>query len=399
MGSLSWLKRSISLMRKSVIAAGIAAMVVIPVSQALAQDKVKVGLMLALSGTFGKTGEMTADGFRLAMEQNGDRLGDREVELILLDSEADPGRAVSNMQKLVSGDKVDFVVGPMHSGVAMGMLKVARQEGTILIIPNAGLNAATRELCAPNIFRTSFSNWQPGFAMGQVAHDRGYRNVVTITWRYGAGQETVAAFKDSFLKAGGSIAREIYLPFPEVEFQAQLTEIASLKPDAVYAFFAGGGAAKFVKDYSAAGLKGKIPLIGAGFLTEGTLQAQGQTAEGILTTLHYADVLDNPANKSFRAAFRKRYGAEADLYAMQGYDTGMLLIKAVEAAGGNPTDREGVLRAMRQVKLDSPRGPVTFSDSHNPVQNIYLREVREGENVVIGTAHEALADPGTGCSL
>src|SRR5260370_40068410 len=129
---------------------------------------------------------------------------------------------------------------------------------------------------------------------------------MTITWRCGGGQEDAEAGKESLVKLGGKATEEVYLPFPQVEFQALITQIAQKKPDAVFAFFAGGGAVKFVKDYAAAGLKDKIPLYGPGFLTDGTLPAQGADAEGIRTTLHYADDLDNPANKAYLEAFKKK---------------------------------------------------------------------------------------------
>ena len=364
-----------------------------------AAEPVKVGLLLPYTGTYAALGEAITNGMKMAIEQQGGELGGRAVEYVSVDSEANPGKAVPNMQKLVDGAKVDVVVGPVHSGVGMGAVKVARDSGVPLIIPNAGFNAATGPLCAPNIFRTSFSSWQTAYPMGQVAVDKGYKNVVTLAWRYGFGTESVDGFKEGFEKAGGTVSKEIYVPFPDVEFQSQLTEIAALKPDAVFVFFAGGGAAKFVQDYAAAGLQGKIPLLGSGFLTEGTLAAQGQAAEGVLTTLHYSDSLDTPQNNKFRADYRQQFGKEADVYAVQGYDTGLLLAQSLQQVAGNTADRAAWLAAMSQARIDSPRGEWTFSKARNPVQNVYLREVRDGANRVAGTAASALADPAPGCKL
>ncbi|UTW08114.1 ABC transporter substrate-binding protein [Pseudomonas benzenivorans] len=364
-----------------------------------AAEPVKVGLLLPYTGTYAALGEAITNGMKMAIEQQGGELGGRAVEYVSVDSEANPGKAVPNMQKLVDGAKVDVVVGPVHSGVGMGAVKVARDSGVPLIIPNAGFNAATGPLCAPNIFRTSFSSWQTAYPMGQVAVDKGYKNVVTLAWRYGFGTESVDGFKEGFEKAGGTVSKEIYVPFPDVEFQSQLTEIAALKPDAVFVFFAGGGAAKFVQDYAAAGLQGKIPLLGSGFLTEGTLAAQGQAAEGVLTTLHYSDSLDTPQNNKFRADYRQQFGKEADVYAVQGYDTGLLLAQSLQQVAGNTSDRAAWLAAMSQARIDSPRGEWTFSKARNPVQNVYLREVRDGANRVAGTAASALADPAPGCKL
>lgn len=382
--------------RKTTVAALLTAILAGP---ALAQDAVKLGLMLPYSGTYAELGNAITNGLKLAIDQHGGTLGGKKVNYVAVDDEADPAKAPQNMNKLVTGEKVDVVIGTVHSGVAMGMLKVAREEGVLTIIPNAGLNAATRELCAPNVFRTSFSSWQTAYPMGKAAFDRGYKRIVTIAWNYSFGKESLEAFEEGFTAAGGEVVKQILTPFPQVEFQSYLTDIASIKPDAVFAFYAGAGAVKFVKDYAAAGLKGSIPLLGSGFLTDGTLSAQGDAAEGLLTTLHYADGLDNPVDQAFRAAYKEKFGKEADVYAVQGYDAGLLLVQALEAVKGDMSDKGKVIAAMEGVTIDSPRGSWTFSKAHQPIQDIYLREVKNGSNQVIGVAAEDLTDPMQGCKM
>lgn len=366
---------------------------------AFAQDAVKVGLMLPYTGTFAALGEAITNGLELALEENDNKLGGRGIDFIRLDSEAKPGKAPQNMNRLVVGENTDFIVGPVHSGVAMGMIKIARQEGAITIIPNAGLNVATRQFCAPNIFRTSFSAWQTAYPMGKMAYDMGHRKIVTMAWNYSFGKESLAAFEEGFKEAGGEIVKQILTPFPKVEFQAYLTEVASIKPDAVFVFYAGGGAVKFVKDYNAAGIKNSIPLLGSGFVTDGTLDAQGEAAEGVKTTLHYAASLDNAKNKAFQKSYMDTFGKPADIYAVQGYDAGQMMVQAMGAVKGNTKERDALIKALEAVKIDSPRGPWHFSKAHNPVQNFYLREVINGRNEVIKIAAEALADPATGCSM
>ena len=279
-------------------------------SLAFAQAPLKVGLMLPATGTFAALGTAIENGFKLHVTEQGGKLGGRDIQYFKVDDESEPSKATDNVNKLIKRDNVDVLVGTVHSGVAMAMAKAAKDSGTLLIVPNAGADIVTGALCAPNIFRSSFSNWQQGYAMGEWMMKKGHKNIVTIAWKYAAGDETVAGFKDSYLKAGGKVVKELSLPFPNVEFQALLTEIASLKPDAVYAFFAGGGAVKFVKDYSAAGLRRSIPLYGAGFLTDGTLEAQGADAEGITTTLHYADNISTPRGR-FLAVCRDSVAAAA----------------------------------------------------------------------------------------
>ena len=360
---------------------------------------IKVGLMLPYTGTFAQLGVAIENGFRMALAEQGDKLGGRGVEFFKVDDESNPAKAVENANKLVQRDKVDVLVGTVHSGVQMGIQKVARDSGVLSIIPNAGVLAATRALCAPNVFRTSFTNSQPTFALGQAMAEKGIKKTAWITWKYAAGDEAFEGFKDSYTKGGGSIVKELGLPFPNVEFQALLTEIAAANPDAVACFFAGGGAVKFMKDYAAAGLKGKIPLYGSGFLTEGTIAAAGDAADGVITAMHYADSLDTPRNRQFRLAYNKAFNSEADVYAVQGYDAGQLLLVGANAVKGDLSAKQPLYQAMENAAIDSPRGKWTMSKSHNPVQDIYLREVKKGDNQVIGIAAKALADSGAGCKM
>jgi branched-chain amino acid transport system substrate-binding protein len=366
---------------------------------AQAQPKLKVGFMLPATGTFASLGTAIDNGFRLYVAEQGGKIAGREVEYVRVDDESDPSKATDNVNKLIKRDNVDVIVGTVHSGVAMAMAKAAKESGTLLIVPNAGAAAVTGPMCAPNIFRSSFSNWQPGYAMGEVAAKKGHKKIVTITWKYAAGDEAVKGFKDGFEKSGGAVVKELSLPFPNVEFQALLTEIAATKPDAVFTFFAGGGAVKFVKDYSAAGLKKTIPLYGSGFLTDGTLEAQGADADGLLTTLHYADNLPNKRDQSFRLAYAKTYKLQPDVYAVQGYDAGQMLGIGLNATKGDAKNIQGFAQAVRTAKIDSPRGTFTISKSHNPVQDIYLRKVVGKENVMDSIASKALADPGLGCKM
>ena len=361
--------------------------------------KIRVGLMLPYTGTYAQLGAAITNGFKLAVNERGGRLAGREIEYFTVDDEAEPAKAPENANRLVQRDKVDVLVGTVHSGVQMGMVKIAKENNTLLIIPNAGLDAATGALCAPNVFRTSFSNWQPSFPMGKVLADRGIRNVVSLAWKYGAGEEAVAGFTEGFIKAGGKSVRGLWIPFPNVEFQALLTEIASLKPDAVFVFFAGAGAAKFIKDYAAAGLRKTIPLFGSGFLTDGVLEAVDNAAEGLETTLHYADGLNISRDKSFRAAYAKTHKIQPDVYAVQGYDAGLLLATGLDAVKGDIEKRKEMILAMEKAKIDSPRGQWTMSKAHNPIQDFYLRRVVGRENRFVSIAHKALADPARGCKM
>ena len=366
---------------------------------AQAADTVKVGLMLPYTGTYTALGNAITNGFKQYVAENGGKLGGREVEYSVVDDESNPAKATENARKLVSREKVDVLVGTVHSGVAMAMAKVARDSKTLMIIPNAGANELTGPLCSPYVFRSSFSAWQPSYAMGEALAKKGIKTVATVTWKYSFGEESVAGFKEAFEKGGGKIVKDMTLPFPNVEFQPFLTEIASLKPDAVFVFFAGAGAAKFVSDYGAAGLKSSIPLYGPGFLTDGNLAAAGGAGEGLLTTLHYADGLDNPKDVAFRAKYVATYNEQPDVYAVQGYDAAQMFEAGLKAAGGDPSRKDEVIKGMASATIDSPRGPFTLSKAHNPVQDIYMREVKGNENMVVEVVSKGLEDPARGCKM
>jgi len=368
-------------------------------AMAQTSGKLKVGLMLPYTGTFASLGNAIENGFKLYVAEQGGKIAGREVEFVKVDDESDPSKATDNVNKLVKRDNVDVLIGSVHSGVAMAMAKVAKDSGTLLIVPNAGADAVTGPMCATNIYRSSFSNWQPGYAMGEVMAKKGIKKVATITWKYAAGDESVKGFKEAFEKGGGTVVKELSLPFPNVEFQALLTDIAASKPDAVFTFFAGGGAVKFVKDYAAAGLNKTIPLYGSGFLTDGNLEAQGADAEGIFTALHYADSLNVAKDKSFRLAYAKTYKLQPDVYAVQGYDAAQILGIGLNAVKGDVSKKAEFAKAVEAAKIDSPRGVFTLSKAHNPVQDFYLRKVAGKENKYEGIASKSLTDPARGCKM
>jgi len=385
-------------MKQVLTGTALAAVLALGSGNALAS--VKVGFMLPYSGTYAALGQAIENGFKLYVQEQGGKLAGQDLEYFQVDDESNPSKAPDNANRLIKRDQVDILVGTVHSGVAMALAKAAKDSDTTLIIPNAGADTITGPLCSKNIFRTSFSNWQPSYAMGPVAVEKGYKTAVTITWNYAAGKEAIAGFKESFEKQGGKVIKELTLPFPNVEFQPLLTEVASLKPDAVFTFFAGGGAVKFVQDYAASGLGKSVALLSSGFMTDGTLKAQGEAAQGLFTTLHYADGLNTPRDNAFRANYSKAYPTmQPDVYAVQGYDAAQLLGAGLKAVNGDVSKKEDMRSAMSAATIDSPRGPFTLSKAGNPIQDIYLRQVKGEQNLSQGVAIKALADPARGCRL
>ncbi len=365
-----------------------------------AQNKIKLGLMLPYSGTFAQLGNDIEAGFRLFVKEQGGKLAGKEIEYVKLDDESDPAKGADNANKIINRDKVDVLIGTVHSGVALAMAKIARESETLLIIPNAGANEITGQFCDKHVFRSSFSNWQAAYGAGVLAANAGVKKIVTLTWKYAAGDQTVQGFKDGFAtKAGGEILADLSLPFPNVEYQPLLAKIAELKPDAVYVFFSGAASTKFLKDYSDAGLKAKFPIY-ATFLTDGVLDTTGNTAEGVISAMHYGDGLDEPRDKAFRAAFKKEYNKDPDVYSVQGYDTAQLLLAGLRGQkNGDIKDKAGFIKAAESAIIDSPRGKFYLNKAHNPVQHIYARKTIGKENKITGFAVKNLDDPAKGCAM
>jgi branched-chain amino acid transport system substrate-binding protein len=373
-------------------------------ARAASKAKLKIGLLLPFSGTYAPLGASIADGMKLAASEHHHRLGGREIEWAFADAESDATKARAKTRQLVSVDKVDILTGPVHSGVCLEMLAVVRETKTLTMVTNAGVQEATGSLCAPHVFRTSFSNWQTSYPCGHVMLRDGHRRVALMYWDYVFGVESMRAFKESFEQGGGTIVQEIAVPFPSEDFAPYLSRLdvarpEAMRPDGVFVFFAGRGAARFINDYAAAGLRDRIPLYGSGFLTEGVRYLQGSAAEGIKTTLHYADALDNHVNQRFRASFKKAYSREADVYAVAGYDTVNLLSLALDKVQGDTGAQAELIAALEDARLFSPRGRFRFSAAHNPIQNIYLRQIVGGRELFLGVAQQDAEDPATGCRM
>ncbi|MEK4243240.1 ABC transporter substrate-binding protein [Janibacter sp. FSL W8-0316] len=351
-------------------------------------DSVKIALLVPQSGVYAPLGKDMEAGFRLYLDQHDNQLGGKKVELTVVDEGGGPEDGVPAGTKLAQDESVDAVVGVVNSATALGLVDTFAEAKKPLIIGNAGADDITGKESSPYVWRTSFANGEVGAAIGEkVAEEVGDGKVYLVGPDYAAGKEFLAGFKSSFEKAGGKIAGTQMTPFGKTtNFQPYLQKVRNAKPKAVFAFYAGSEAVTFVKQYDQLGLHKDIPFYGTGFLTEGgALTAQGKSADGIFTSLHYSSELDNETN----AAFVKDYSAKNDgkptVYSVQAYDAGAVLDKALEEGTGGDQIVEGLKAAG---EIDSPRGPWSFSDEQGPDQTYYLRKVEQKDgawsNVVEG---------------
>ena len=302
----------------------------------------------------------------------GNKLGGRDVEVIVQDDELKPDVAVSKVKAFVERDKVDFVVGPIFSNILQAIMKPVTDSGTILISPNAGTsNFAGRE-CNASFFVTSYQNDQNHEVLGKYAQDKGMKKVFLMAPNYQAGNDAMAGFKRYFK---GEVADEVYVPLGQLDYSAELAKIAAAKPNAVYVFLPGGMGVNFVKQFRQAGLADSMAFLSAFTVDESTLPAQQDAAVGMFGGANWAPNLDNPQSKKFVAAYEAAYNMVPGTYAMQGYDTAMLIDSAVKAVKGDLSNKDAVSAALKKADFTSLRGGFKFNNNGYPIQNFYLTKV------------------------
>jgi branched-chain amino acid transport system substrate-binding protein len=339
------------------------------VGPAVAQEKVKVGLVLTLSGPSALLGQQARDGFNLALKDLGGALGGRAVEAIVIDDELKPDVAVTKVKSLLERDKVDFVVGPIFSNVLQAIHKPVTGSGTILISPNAGTSTFAGKGCDPNFFVTSYQNDQVHEVLGKVAQNRGHKKVYLLAPNYQAGKDALAGFKRHYK---GEIVEESYVPLNTLDFQSELAKIASMSPDAVFTFMPGGMGVNLVKQYKQAGLTDRIPFLSAFTVDESTLPAQQDAALGMFGGMTWAPNTDNPQSKKFVSAYEAAYNSVPGSYAMQAYDAALLIDSALKVTGGKTDNKEALREAMKKADFQSLRGSFKFGPNGFPIQDFYL---------------------------
>jgi branched-chain amino acid transport system substrate-binding protein len=354
---------------------------------------VTVGLSYPQSGVYAPLGEDIRQGFDLYLEQNDGVLGGHEVELVTADEGENPQVGVPATERLITQDGADVVIGIVNSATALGLRDAFDQNEVPLILANAGANEIT-ESGSDYIWRSSYRNGDVSGAIGpHVAEEVGDGSVYLIAADYAAGEEHLAGFREAFEEAGGTIAGETLTPFGTTsDWQPYLAEIRSSGADAVFAFYAGAEAANFVQQFDQFGLSDEMQLYGNGFLVEGDLlDAQGESAIGIQTSLPYSDQIDTDVNREFVEAYTEAYDEVPTIYALSAYDAAAAADAAIEAA--DSVDGPGIAAALGEIgEIDSPRGPWSFDENHDPLTPYYIREVQDVDgvltNVIIGTSED-----------
>ena len=348
------------------------------VGQAHGADPVKIGMVTTLSTKAGYLGEDIRDGFKLAMEQEGGKLGGVAVELMVDDDGRKPGKGKQIAERYIKKNGVKIMTGIVFSNVAMAVVpKVVRQD-VVYLSPNAAPSKLAGKGCNSNYFSVSYQNDNLDEVVGQYVTETGHKNVYLIAPNYPAGKDHLAGFK-RFYK--GKITGEVYTKLGQSDYAAEIAAIRAAKPDAVFFFLPGGMGINFLKQFSQAGLTDSIPVYGPAFsFDERILKAVGPAALGVKNGSQWTHDLDNAANVQFVAAYKKTYNRMPTLYASQGYDTARLIGSALKAVGGNVTDLTAFKSALKKAEFDSVRGNFSFGKNQHPVQDLYIREVVKTES-------------------
>lgn len=357
-------------------------------------EDIKVGIALDISGPFSALGAEARDGFDLAIDKLGGKLGGQPAEFLKTDFGGSPEQANQLVARYLQREKITFFTGPIGSNAALAVGPALFAAKVPYLSSNPGPSAYAGEKCSPWFF-AQYQNDTYDEAAGKVANEKGYRNVVLIAPNYPAGKDHLNGFKRLY---SGAVKDEIYTRLGQTDYAAEIAQIRSAQPDAVFFFLPGGMGINFVKQFVGGGLK-DIPLIAPGFSAdEDVIQAVGEPMLGVLNTAHWTHDLDIPANADFVAAFRSKYdGRYPSVYAAMAYDTLMAMDAAVRDVGGKVEDREALLQVLRKPSFKSVRGDFKYGVNNFPVQNYYLREVGKDAqgrltNKLIGTTLEQHQD-------
>ncbi|GAB3200230.1 ABC transporter substrate-binding protein [Nocardioides hungaricus] len=339
--------------------------------------KIKVGLLVPQSGVFSSVGKDMEQGFKLFLEENGNQLGGREVELVTVDEGADPQTGVAGATRLAQQDMVDVVVGIVAGPTAMGSRDIFDAAQVPALLGNTGAVQLGTDLKSDWIFRASYDNGDPGRLLGErLAADDATGKVFLMASDYSGGRETIAGFKETF--PADRIVGELYTPYNSTsDYSPYLAKLRASGADTAFVFYAGGEAIEFTKQFSQFGLKKSLKLYSAGFLTEGTaLEAEGSAALGVRNATRYNWDLDSPENAAFVRAYQERYGVLPTVYAANMYDIGLMLDQAAGNVDGDFT-RTALRDAVAEVKVVGVRGELEFDDTNTVKQSFYLVEVQD----------------------
>lgn len=347
-----------------------------------ADDPIRLGILLPFTGVYAQPAADVERGVMLYLKQIGNEIAGRPVTVIREDSEADPSTGITKERKLIERDQIDVMVGPLSSAVGTAVRDLVVSSGVPQIYPIPGTLEESGTPPAPNIFRASYSPAQLGVASARYLYETlGYRTVAIMCPDYVWGQKVAEAFQTSFEELGGTIADVTFTPLDTTDFAPYLGRIDPSSLDAMWVFYSGGDAIRFVVQYGEMGLTHALPLTGAGdVVDEAFLPSQGEAALGFISFLPYTPSLENDANAAFVSAYQAEYDTSPGFFNEIGWVAAAIVDEAVRAVDGDVSDKAALAAAMEQVEFDSPHGRFRFDENRFPILDMQVRRVEQNES-------------------
>ncbi|MGB3339343.1 MAG: ABC transporter substrate-binding protein [Devosia sp.] len=368
-------------------------------ASAMAQETVKIGVILPYSGPFADAANQLQAGIDLYLAEHGNEVAGKTIEIIKRDTGGPaPDVARRLAQELVVRDNVDILAGFALTPEALGAAEIATEAQKLMVVMNAATSIVTEQ--SPYIVRTGVTIPQLNYSFGSWAYEQGIREAYTLVADYGPGIDAEAAFAKGFTEAGGTIVGADRTPVANPDFSAFVQRVADASPEAVYIFVPGGAQpaaiGKALADRGIAPPDFKV--LAQGELTHPeALESMGDTAKGIITTYHYTLERDDPLNKAFVDGYHAaNNGRSPDLFSIGGYDGMHLIFEALKATNGD-TNGDALIEAAKGLSWDSPRGPISIDpETRDIVQTVYIREIQDVDGVLQNVIlHEipAVKDP------
>jgi branched-chain amino acid transport system substrate-binding protein len=344
-----------------------------------AQETVKIGVILPFSGQFADTGVQLDNGIKLYMQQHGDTVAGKKIEVIRKDvGGIAPEVAKRLAQELIVRDGADILAGFALTPNALAAAEVSAQAKKFMVVMNAATSSITTK--SPYLARTSVTVPEIDETFGSWAAKSGIKTAYTLVSDYGPGLDAETAFQRAFQEGGGKIVGSVRMPVANADFSAFVQRAKDASPDAIFIFVPGGTQpAAIGKALASRGITPQnTKILGQGEITfEDALKSMGDDAIGTITAFHYDYNHASPLNKEFVAAYNKAFGRNPDIYSIGGYDGMRLIYAALEKTGGK-ADGQDLIDAAKGMAWESPRGPISVDpETRDIVQTVYIRRVEK----------------------
>ena len=365
-------------MRSKIILTGLLALAVTGINarSAAAQETVKVGIVIPMTGTSAAVGREISDATKLYVAQHGNTVAGKKIELIIKDDQSVPDNAKRLAQELIVNEKVSFL-GAALTPSAMSMAPIATEGKVATVVMVSGTSVVTDR--SPYYVRTSFTLGQQSGIIADWAIKNGSKKAVSVLSDWAPGAEAGKVFEANFTKGGGQVLDTLKVPLANPDFSPFLLRARDLQPDTLFVFVPAGQAGTFARQFSERGLdKSGIKLVGPGdIVDDDDLPTTGDALLGVVTAGIYSAAHPSQLNKDYVAAYKKATGHRANFISVGGYDGMHLIYQALQQTGGK-TDADTVVGVMKGMEWESPRGPISIDPrTRDIVQNVYIRKVQK----------------------